>query len=115
VFVEPGGRQVTAAENRRAVEDAVAELVDDSTARLDRALDDARAAGLTVEAGGDAFEEAGGPGGVAEIRHLDRRGRPARHLRFADLGSPAAASASWACANPPTPSAANSARRAASG
>ncbi|MGX1271300.1 MMPL family transporter [Streptomyces phaeoluteigriseus] len=42
------------------------DLTDDSTARLDRALKDARAAGLTVEAGGDAFEEAGGPGGVAE-------------------------------------------------
>ncbi|MFD5269299.1 MMPL family transporter [Streptomyces sp. NPDC058335] len=105
VFVAPGGQKVTAAENRRAVEDAVAELADgpqvasaadpftaqavsedgttayatvtykvtaneltdDSTARLDRALHDARAAGLTVEAGGDALEEAGGPGGVAEI------------------------------------------------
>jgi putative drug exporter of the RND superfamily len=105
VFVAPGGEKVTAADNRRAVEDAVAdladgpqvasaadpfgaqavsedgttayatvtykvtanELTDDSTARLDRAIEDARAAGLTVEAGGDALEEAGGPGGVAEI------------------------------------------------
>ncbi|OQD53050.1 hypothetical protein BM536_034140 [Streptomyces phaeoluteigriseus] len=105
VFVAPGGQKVTAAENRRTVEDVVAdladgpqvasaadpftaravsedgttayatvtykvaanELTDDSTARLDRALEDARATGLTVEAGGDAFEESGGPGGVAEI------------------------------------------------
>ncbi|MEV4230481.1 MMPL family transporter [Streptomyces bobili] len=105
VFVAPGGEKVTAADNRRAVEDAVAdladgpqvasaadpfaaqavsedgttayatvtykvtanELTDDSTARLDRAIEEARAAGLTVEAGGDALEEAGGPGGIAEI------------------------------------------------
>ncbi|MDX3530792.1 MMPL family transporter [Streptomyces sp. ID05-39B] len=105
VFVAPGGEKVTAADNRRAVEDAVAdladgpqvasaadpfaaqavsedgttayatvtykvtanELTDDSTARLDRAVEEARAAGLTVEAGGDALEEAGGPGGIAEV------------------------------------------------
>ncbi|MFJ4691054.1 MMPL family transporter [Streptomyces sp. NPDC088766] len=105
VFVAPDGRQVTAADSRRAVEDAVAELADgpqvasaadpfraravsedgstayttvtykvaaneltdDSRARLDRALADARDAGLTVEAGGNALENGAGPGGVAEI------------------------------------------------
>ncbi|MEU8649441.1 MMPL family transporter [Streptomyces sp. NPDC048737] len=105
VFVAPDGRKVTAADSRRAVEDAVAdladgpqvasaadpfraqavsedgstayatvtyevaanELTDDSRARLERALADARAAGLTVEAGGDALQNGAGPGGVAEI------------------------------------------------
>ncbi|MCF4139434.1 MMPL family transporter [Streptomyces sp. Tue 6430] len=105
VFVAPDGQKVTAAGNRRAVEDAVAglaggpqvasaadpfqaravsadgstayatvtyevaanDLTDDSRARLDRALDDARDAGLTVEAGGNALENGAGPGGVAEI------------------------------------------------
>lgn len=104
VFVAPGGEKVTAADNRRAVEDAVAdladgpqvasaadpfgaqavsedgttayatvtykvtanELTDDSTARLDRAIEDARAAGLTVEAawgrpGGGRMDRAGSP------------------------------------------------------
>ncbi|MGV9940741.1 MMPL family transporter [Streptomyces sp. NPDC003401] len=105
VFVAPDGQKVTAAGNRRAVEDTVAgladgpqvasaadpfqaravsedgstayatvtyevaanELTDDSRTRLERALTDARDAGLTVEAGGDALENGAGPGGVAEI------------------------------------------------
>ncbi|MFC9291951.1 MMPL family transporter, partial [Streptomyces sp. NPDC057052] len=46
---------------------AANELTDDSRARLERALTDARDAGLTVEAGGDALENGAGPGGVAEI------------------------------------------------
>ncbi|MEU0119693.1 MMPL family transporter [Streptomyces bobili] len=125
VFVAPGGEKVTAADNRRAVEDAVAdladgpqvasaadpfgaqavsedgttayatvtykvtanELTDDSTARLDGALEDARAAGLTVEAGGDALEEAGGPGGVAEIIGVSI----AAVVLLVTFGSPAAA------------------------
>ncbi|MET9501711.1 MMPL family transporter [Streptomyces sp. NPDC006622] len=105
VFVAPGGQKVTAAQNRRAVEDTVAELADgpqvasaadpfrtravsedgstayatvtykvaasdltdDSRSRLERALADARGAGLTVEVGGNTLEGGGGPGGVAEI------------------------------------------------
>ncbi|WP_037887336.1 MMPL family transporter [Streptomyces viridochromogenes] len=105
VFVAPAGEKVTAAENRKAVEDAVAELgqgsqvasvadpfrakavsADGTTAfatvsykvgageltdggrtHLERAIDTARDAGLTVEAGGNALSEPGGAGGLAEV------------------------------------------------
>ncbi|MGA6156566.1 MMPL family transporter [Stenotrophomonas sp. NPDC087984] len=105
VFVAPSGEKVTAAENKRAVEKAVADLAhgpqvasavdpfqakavskDGSTAyasvtykvaandltdagktRLERAIDTARGSGLTVEAGGSAMDDGGGPGGVAEV------------------------------------------------
>ncbi|MFE5121506.1 MMPL family transporter [Streptomyces sp. NPDC056669] len=105
VFVAPGGEKVTATENKRAVEKAVADLADGpqvasavdpfqakavskdgSTAyasvtykvaandltdagktRLERAIDTARDSGLTVEAGGSAMDDGGGPGGVAEV------------------------------------------------
>ncbi|MFI7408435.1 MMPL family transporter [Streptomyces sp. NPDC049627] len=105
VFVAPGGEKVTATENKRAVEEAVAELgggsqvasavdpfragavskdgttayatvtykvgandlTDAGKAQLEKALDDARDSGLTVEAGGSAMGEGGGPGGAAEV------------------------------------------------
>ncbi|MFD7500273.1 MMPL family transporter [Streptomyces sp. NPDC059850] len=105
VFVAPGGEKVTAAENKRTVEKAVADLADGpqvasavdpfrakavskdgttayasvtykvaaadltdaSTTRLERAIDTARDSGLTVEAGGSAMNDGGGPGGVAEV------------------------------------------------
>ncbi|WP_217210850.1 MMPL family transporter [Streptomyces sp. AC550_RSS872] len=104
VFVAPGGEKVTATENRKAVEEAVAELgqgsqvagaVDPFQARavskdgttaystvtykvgandltdagrrhLEEALAHARDSGLTVEAGGTALQDGGGPGGAAE-------------------------------------------------
>ncbi|WP_416973239.1 MMPL family transporter [Streptomyces sp. 4F14] len=43
------------------------EVSDASHTALDKAIDHARDAGLTVEAGGTAMEAGGGPGGVAEI------------------------------------------------
>ncbi|MCL8010944.1 MMPL family transporter [Streptomyces sp. AS02] len=105
VFVAPGGEKVTAAENKKAVEEAVAELgdgsqvgsvvdpfqakavskdgttayatvtykvkanelTDASRTHLEKAIDDARDTGLTVEAGGTAMDEGGGPGGAAEV------------------------------------------------
>ncbi|MGC9538371.1 MMPL family transporter [Streptomyces sp. UG1] len=105
VFVAPGGQKVTAAENKKAVEAAVAELgdgsqvasvvdpfrakavsadgttaystvtykvgasdlTDASRAQLERTIDGARDSGLTVEAGGSAMSEDGGPGGAAEV------------------------------------------------
>ncbi|MGF0174607.1 MMPL family transporter [Streptomyces sp. Marseille-Q5077] len=105
VFVAPGGEKVTAAENKKAVEDAVAELgdgsqvasavdpfraqavskdgttaystvtykvgasdlTDASKAHLERTLTQAQESGLTVEAGGTAMDDGGGPGGAAEV------------------------------------------------
>ncbi|MEU8991061.1 MMPL family transporter [Streptomyces sp. NPDC048558] len=105
VFVAPGGQKVTAAENKKAVEEAVAELGDgsqvasavdpfraqavskdgttaystvtykvgasDLTAasktHLERTLTQAQESGLTVEAGGTAMDDGGGPGGAAEV------------------------------------------------
>ncbi|MFD8453088.1 MULTISPECIES: MMPL family transporter [Streptomyces] len=104
VFVSPNGEKVTAAENKEAVEAAIAELgdgaqvarivdpyesgavsEDGSTAyttvtykvdaaaltdagrsHLDESLEHARDSGLTVEAGGDAMQDMGGPSGTAE-------------------------------------------------
>ncbi|MFD6292386.1 MMPL family transporter [Streptomyces sp. NPDC060205] len=43
------------------------ELTDASRSQLVKALDEARDSGLTVEAGGTAMEENGGPGGAAEL------------------------------------------------
>ncbi|MGW0912943.1 MMPL family transporter [Streptomyces sp. NPDC002784] len=43
-----------------------ADLTDASTAQLEETLERARDAGLTVEAGGTALEDGGGPGGAAE-------------------------------------------------
>ncbi|MFJ8937744.1 MMPL family transporter [Streptomyces sp. NPDC102365] len=43
------------------------ELTDASRSQLVEALDEARDSGLTVEAGGTAMEESGGPGGAAEL------------------------------------------------
>ncbi|MFK4099366.1 MMPL family transporter [Streptomyces sp. NPDC019531] len=105
VFVAPKGEKVTADENRKAVESAVADLADGSqvasavnpfqakavskdgttayatvtykvasngltdTSRtqLDKALDEARDTGLTVDAGGTAMDDGGGAGGAAEV------------------------------------------------
>jgi RND superfamily putative drug exporter len=105
VFVAPGGEKVTATENKRAVEKAVAELGDGSQVasaadpfqalavskdgttayatvtykvaaadltdagrtQLEEALAEARDSGLTVEAGGSAMQDSGGPGGGAEV------------------------------------------------
>lgn len=105
VFVAPGGQKVTAAENKKAVEEAVAELgdgsqvasavdpfraqavskdgttaystvtykvgasdlTDASKAHLERTLTQAQESGLTVEAGGTAMDDGGGPGGAAEV------------------------------------------------
>lgn len=105
VFVAPDGEKVTAADNKKAVEEAVAELGDGSQvasvvdpfrakavsrdgttayatvtykvasndltdagrSHLERALDDARDSGLTVEAGGSAMDDGGGAGGAAEV------------------------------------------------
>ncbi|MEU8751747.1 MMPL family transporter [Streptomyces chartreusis] len=105
VFVAPGGEKVTAADNKKAVEEAVAELgdgsqvaaavdpfqakavsrdgttayatvtykvasndlTDASRSHLEKALDDARDSGLTVEAGGSAMDDGGGAGGAAEV------------------------------------------------
>ncbi|GAA4064772.1 MMPL family transporter [Streptomyces shaanxiensis] len=105
VFVAPGGEKVTAAENKKAVEEAVAELGDGSQVgsvvdpfqakavskdgttayatvtykvkasglsdadrtHLEKTIDDARDTGLTVEAGGTAMDDGGGPGGAAEV------------------------------------------------
>ncbi|MFD8431989.1 MMPL family transporter [Streptomyces coelicoflavus] len=104
VFVSSNGEKVTAAENKEAVEAAIAELgdgtqvasivdpyesgavsEDGSTAyttvtykvdaaaltdagrsHLDESLEHARDSGLTVEAGGDAMQDMGGPSGTAE-------------------------------------------------
>ncbi|WP_160314880.1 MMPL family transporter [Streptomyces sp. x-45] len=104
VFVSPNGEKVTATENKKAVEAAIAELgdgtqvastvdpyesgavsedgstayttvtykvdaaglTDASRSHLDESLEHARASGLTVEAGGDAMEDMGGPSGTAE-------------------------------------------------
>ncbi|MFI7390725.1 MMPL family transporter [Streptomyces tendae] len=104
VFVSPNGEKVTAAENKKAVEAAIAELADGtqvastvdpyesgavsedgstayttvtykvdaagltdaSRGHLDESLEHARDSGLTVEAGGDAMEDMGGPSGTAE-------------------------------------------------
>jgi RND superfamily putative drug exporter len=44
-----------------------ADLTDASRAHLERTIDQARDSGLTVEAGGTALAEEGGPGGAAEI------------------------------------------------
>ncbi len=104
VFVSPNGEKVTATENKKAVEAAIAELgdgtqvastvdpyksgavsedgstayttvtykvdasglTDASHSHLDESLEHARDSGLTVEAGGDAMEEMGGPSGTAE-------------------------------------------------
>ncbi|NUP44839.1 MAG: MMPL family transporter [Streptomyces sp.] len=44
-----------------------ADVTDASRSALDKAADQAREAGLTVEAGGSAMDSGGGPGGVAEI------------------------------------------------
>jgi RND superfamily putative drug exporter len=104
VFVSPNGEKVTATENKKAVEAAIAELgdgtqvastvdpyesgavsedgstayttvtykvdasglTDASRSHLDESLEHARDSGLTVEAGGDAMEELGGPSGTAE-------------------------------------------------
>ncbi|MFF4030862.1 MMPL family transporter [Streptomyces sviceus] len=104
VFVAPHGEKVTAAGNRKAVEDAVADLADGSQVasavdpfqaktvskdgttayatvtykvaaddltdagrtQLEKALDEARDAGLTVDAGGTAVADRGGAGGAAE-------------------------------------------------
>ncbi|MCL7428878.1 MMPL family transporter [Streptomyces sp. YS415] len=43
-----------------------ADLTDASTAQLEKTLEQARDSGLTVEAGGTAMEDSGGPGGAAE-------------------------------------------------
>ena len=43
------------------------EVTDTSRTAVEKAADQAREAGLTVEAGGDAMDSGGGPGGVAEI------------------------------------------------
>ncbi|MEV7086165.1 MMPL family transporter [Streptomyces sp. NPDC093085] len=105
VFVAPDGQQVTAAGNKRLIEETVGELgegpqvagvaepfasgavsqdgstayatvmyrvkaenlTDGDRAALEKAVDRAREAGLTVEAGGSATDSGGGPGGVAEI------------------------------------------------
>ncbi|MFD0434450.1 MMPL family transporter [Streptomyces chartreusis] len=105
VFVAPDGEKVTAADNKKAVEEAVAELgdgsqvasvvdpfrakavsgdgttayatvtykvasndlTDASRSHLEKALDDARDSGLTVEAGGSAMDDGGGAGGAAEV------------------------------------------------
>ncbi|MEV5868179.1 MMPL family transporter [Streptomyces tendae] len=104
VFVSPNGEKVTATENKKAVEAAIAELgdgtqvastvdpyesgavsedgstayttvtykvdaaglTDASRSHLDKSLEHARDSGLTVEAGGDAMEDMGGPSGTAE-------------------------------------------------
>ncbi|MFE2276731.1 MMPL family transporter [Streptomyces sp. NPDC059454] len=104
VFVSPNGEKVTATENKKAVEAAIAELgdgtqvastvdpyesgavsedgstayttvtykvdasglTDASRSHLDESLERARDSGLTVEAGGDAMEDTGGPSGAAE-------------------------------------------------
>ncbi|MDF2266175.1 MMPL family transporter [Streptomyces coacervatus] len=44
-----------------------ADVTDASRTALEKAADQAREAGLTVEAGGSAMDSGGGPGGVAEI------------------------------------------------
>lgn len=105
VFIAPGGEKVTAAENKQAIEKAVAglgdgtqvasavdpfrartvsqdgttafatvtykvgsqDLTDASRDHLDRAIDEARDSGLTVEVGGSALAAEGGPGGAAEV------------------------------------------------
>ncbi|MET9186367.1 MMPL family transporter [Streptomyces tendae] len=104
VFVSPNSEKVTATENKKAVEAAIAELgdgtqvastvdpyesgavsedgstayttvtykvdaaglTDASRSHLDKSLEHARDSGLTVEAGGDAMEDMGGPSGTAE-------------------------------------------------
>ncbi|WP_369196743.1 MMPL family transporter [Streptomyces djakartensis] len=45
----------------------VGDLTDASRAQLERAVEQARESGLTVEAGGDALATEGGPGGSAEV------------------------------------------------
>ncbi|NEB00338.1 MMPL family transporter [Streptomyces sp. SID13726] len=105
VFVAPDGQKVTAAGNRKAVEDTVGDLADGSQvasavdpfqakavskdgttayatvtykvgasdltdaskAQLEKAIEDARHAGLTVDAGGTAMDDGGGAGGAAEV------------------------------------------------
>ncbi|MGW1667789.1 MMPL family transporter [Streptomyces sp. NPDC002324] len=105
VFVAPNGEKVTATENKKAVEETVADLADGSQVasavdpfqaravsqdgstayatvtykvsaadltdasrtHLEDALHRAQESGLTVEAGGTAVDEQGGPGGTAEV------------------------------------------------
>ncbi|QKV97050.1 MMPL family transporter [Streptomyces sp. NA02950] len=101
VFVSRGGEKVIAAENKKAIEEAVAELGHDSQVasvqphavskdattayttvtfkapagdlpeasktHLKQVMDQARHAGLTVEAGGNAMDGEGGAGGAAEV------------------------------------------------
>ncbi|MFF0012633.1 MMPL family transporter [Streptomyces sp. NPDC005374] len=105
VFVAPTGEKVTAAQNKKAVESAVADLADGSQvagavdpfqakavskdgrtayatvtykvaandltdasrAQLERAIEEARGSGLTVDAGGTAMDDGGGAGGAAEV------------------------------------------------
>lgn len=105
VFVAPNGEKITATENKKAVEETVADLADGSQVasavdpfraravsqdgttayatvtykvtaaelgdasrtHLEDTLHEARQSGLTVEVGGTAVAEQGGPGGAAEI------------------------------------------------
>ncbi|GAA2534611.1 MMPL family transporter [Streptomyces levis] len=105
VFIAPDGGKVTAAQNKEAIEEAVAglgdgtqvasavdpfrakaisrdgstafatvtykvgaaDLTDASRTHLEKTIDQARESGLTVEAGGTALAEEGGPGGAAEV------------------------------------------------
>ncbi|MEU9184741.1 MMPL family transporter [Streptomyces sp. NPDC048484] len=46
---------------------AVPDLTDASVSQLDKVVDEARGSGLTVEAGGTALDDGGGPGGAAEL------------------------------------------------
>ncbi|WP_425246092.1 MMPL family transporter [Streptomyces sp. NEAU-NA10] len=46
---------------------AATDLTDASKSHLEKAIDDARDAGLTVEAGGSAMDDGGGAGGIAEV------------------------------------------------
>ncbi|MFG2271168.1 MMPL family transporter [Streptomyces chartreusis] len=125
VFVAPDGEKVTAADNKKAVEEAVAELgdgsqvasvvdpfrakavsgdgttayatvtykvasndlTDASRSHLEKALDDARDSGLTVEAGGSAMDDGGGAGGAAEVIGM----AIAAVVLLVTFGSPAAA------------------------
>ncbi|MGW4168122.1 MMPL family transporter [Streptomyces chartreusis] len=125
VFVAPDGEKVTAVDNKKAVEEAVAELgdgsqvasvvdpfrakavsgdgttayatvtykvasndlTDASRSHLEKALDDARDSGLTVEAGGSAMDDGGGAGGAAEVIGM----AIAAVVLLVTFGSPAAA------------------------
>ncbi|WP_328748897.1 MMPL family transporter [Streptomyces sp. NBC_00285] len=46
---------------------AANDLTDDSKAQLEKAIEDARGSGLTVDAGGTAMNDGGGAGGAAEV------------------------------------------------